>query len=331
MSEGILTTERDVASRPRASIVSPRHAVLAALLIAALALPQFLGAYGQFIYATVLIYFLISLSLNILTGFAGQISLGHAGFWALGAYASAILVNHFNAPFLIGIFAGAATGAVFGALVAVPALRVQGHYLAIATLSFALLVQQVLFEWDSVTGGHQGLSVPRPEIFGYELSEDRSYIYLLLAVAIFAAWMTGNLRRSHTGRGMLALKASSVAAQTAGIGRARHVIIAFTLSGALTGLSGALYAHLIGFISSDTFSLGLSIAFLSMAVIGGLNSNAGALLGAAYLTIAPVVFREFKDAQMIVYGIALILCMRYLPGGLASLPTVIRRITARKR
>ncbi len=309
---------------PNIANLSGRRALLIPAAIVALVSPPLLGAYGQFIYATVLIYFLVALSLTILTGFAGQISIGHAGFWALGAYASAILVSQLGAPFPVGIATGLCIGALFGLLVALPALRVQGHYLAIATLSFAILVQQVLFEWESLTGGRRGLAVPRPSLFGYEFTEDWSYVYLLLAVAVLAALLTHNFRRSHTGRALMALKASPIAAQVAGVGRARHLIIAFTLSGALTGLSGALYAHLIGFLSTDSFTLGVSLTFLSMAVLGGLGSNAGALLGAVYMTLAPEIFREFKQAQMLVYGIALIAFIRYLPGGFASIPAVFR-------
>jgi branched-chain amino acid transport system permease protein len=294
-----------------------------ALLAAAAVAPAFVGHYGAFILATVLVYFLVSLSLTVLIGLGGQISIGHAGFWALGAYGSALVVEKLGMPFAIGVFSGGAVAAVFGALVALPALRVQGHYLAIATLSFAVLVQQVLFEWESLTGGRQGLSVPRPELFGYVVSEDHTFVYILLVAAVAAAWLVENFRRSHSGRSLLMLKASPVAAQMSGIGRARHLIIAFSISAFLTGISGALYAHLIGFLSTETFGLGMSLSFLSMAVIGGLNSYAGALLGALFLALAPEVFRELKDAQMVVYGTALILCMRFLPGGLASIPAAL--------
>ncbi len=300
------------------------------LLAAGLLAPSVTGHYGHFILASILIYFLISLSLTILIGMAGQISIGHAGFWALGAYGSALVVTKLGAPFLVGVLAGGVLAGVFGALVALPALRVQGHYLAIATLSFAILVQQVLFEWESLTGGRQGLTVPRPEILGHVLQDDGSYVYLLVALAAVLAWGTENLRRSHSGRALTMLKASPIAAQMSGIGRARHLIMAFSASAFLTGVSGALYAHLIGFLSTETFALGASLSFLCMAVIGGLNSWVGALLGAMYLALAPEVFRELKDAQMVVYGIALVLCMRYLPGGLASLPDALRRWRRRR-
>jgi branched-chain amino acid transport system permease protein len=281
--------------------------------------PLGLSNYGWYILSVAMVYALVALSLNILIGMAGQISIGHAGFWALGAYASAISMQNFGVPFILAIFVGGAVAAVFGALVALPALRVSGHYLAIATLAFAILVQQVLFEWESVTGGRQGLAVPRPSLFGFELQSDFSYYYFLLALFLAAAWVTRNLRGSLTGRSMMALRMSAVAAQCAGISRARHIILAFALSAFLTGVSGALYGSLIGRLSTETFSLTASLSFLTMAVIGGLGSEMGALLGAAFLAAAPEVLRQFKDAEMVVYGAILVLCMLFLPNGLASL------------
>jgi branched-chain amino acid transport system permease protein len=282
-------------------------------------IPFALSNYGWYILCVTMVYALVALSLNILIGMAGQISIGHAGFWALGAYASALAMQKLGVPFILAIFVGGFVAAVFGALVALPALRVSGHYLAIATLAFAILVQQVLFEWESVTGGRQGLAVPRPSLLGFELQSDFGYYYLLLALFLGAAWTTRNLRGSLTGRSMMALRMSAVAAQCAGISRARHIILAFALSAFLTGVSGALYGSLIGRLSTETFSLSASLSFLTMAVIGGLGSEVGALLGAAFLAAAPEVLRQFKDAEMVIYGVILVLCMIFLPNGLASL------------
>jgi branched-chain amino acid transport system permease protein len=291
---------------------------LGAGLAALLVLPLFVSNYGYFILATTMVYALVALSLNVLIGMAGQISIGHAGFWALGAYASAIAMERFGVPFVLAVLLAGAVAAAFGALVALPALRVSGHYLAIATLAFALVVQQVLFEWESVTGGRQGLAVPRPSL-GAELESDFSYYYFLLALFLLAAWMVRNLRRSFTGRSFMALRMSAVAAQCAGISRARHIILAFAISAFLTGVSGALYGSLIGRLSTETFSLTASLSFLTMAVIGGLGREAGALLGALFLALAPEVLRELKDAEMVVYGLILVLCMQFLPNGLVSL------------
>jgi branched-chain amino acid transport system permease protein len=302
-------------------------AVLVLLIL--VGLPFGLGNYGYYILATIMIYAIVSLSLNVLIGMGGQISIGHAGFWALGAYASALSVIKLGFPFLLGVALGGIVAALFGALVALPALRVQGHYLAIATLGFALFIQQVLFEWEWLTGGRQGLFVPRPSLFGVELQSDFSYYYVLLAMFLLLAWVTGNFARSHTGRSLMALRMSTVAAECCGIARAKHIIIAFVMSAFFTGISGALYGHLLGHLSTETFSLAVSLSFLTMAVIGGLHSRAGALLGGAYLAVAPEILREFKDAQMVIYGVTLILCVQFVPGGLISLVERMGRAVSR--
>jgi branched-chain amino acid transport system permease protein len=306
------------------------HTIAASVVLAILVgLPFGLGHYGYYILAVIMIYAMVALGLNVLIGMGGQISIGHAGFWALGAYASALSVVKLGLPFLVGVAVGGAVAAVFGALVALPALRVQGHSLAIATLGFALFVQQVLFEWEWLTGGRQGLFVPRPSLFGVELADDFSYYYLLLVLFLLLAWLTGNFARSHTGRSLMALRMSPIAAECCGIPRPKHIIIAFAISAFFTGVSGALYGHLLGHLSTETFSLAASLSFLTMAVIGGLHSRAGALLGGAYLALAPELLREFKDAQMVIYGVTLVLFMQFLPGGLVSLADMAWRAVRR--
>lgn len=304
--------------------------IIGFLVLAALVtLPFGLGNYGYFILASVMIYAMVALSLNVLIGMGGQISIGHAGFWALGAYGSAIAIVKLGVPFLAGVAIGGVVAGLFGALVALPALRVQGHYLAIATLGFALFVQQVLFEWEWLTGGRQGLFVPRPTLFGYELNSDFYYYYVLLAIFLLLAWWAGNFAKSHTGRSLMALRMSSVAAECCGIARPKHIIIAFTTSAFFTGVSGALYGSLLGHLSTETFSLAVSLSFLAMAVIGGLHSRAGALLGGIYLAVAPEFLRGFADAQMVIYGVILILFMQFLPGGLVSLGDIARVVVRR--
>lgn len=284
----------------------------------ALSIPLALGPYGHFLMASVLVYALVGLGLNLLVGLAGQISIGHAAFWALGAYASAIATAKWGLPFPIGLAFGGIVGAISGALVALPAMRVQGHYLAIATLGFSLVIQQILFEWESLTGGRQGMFVPRPALLGFTWDEDLPYVYFLLLVVLLAIAAFRNFSRSMSGRALVAQRMSPVAAQASGIDRGRHLIIAFALSGLLTGVSGSLYAHLIGQISTDAFTLNVSLSFLTMAVIGGINSPVGALLGAMYITLLPELFRSLKDAQLFVYGLSLIVCLKFFPNGLAG-------------
>ncbi|MDQ8020178.1 MAG: branched-chain amino acid ABC transporter permease, partial [Bordetella sp.] len=199
----------------------------AILCLLALALPLAGGNYLHFLLASVLVYTLVGLGMVVLTGWGGYISIGHAALWAVGAYGGAVLETRLGVPFMLAVPLAGLIAALFGALIAVPALRVQGHYLAIATLGFALLLQQVLFEWESLTGGRQGLFVPRPSVFGVELENDFGYVYLLMAIVAAAAWLVNNFRRSPTGRSLLMLKASPIAAQCGGASRAYHLFLAF--------------------------------------------------------------------------------------------------------
>lgn len=310
-----------------------RSPFLAAFVfIVCAALVPFLGqGYLWFLLCSAAVYFIVALSLNILIGIAGQISIGHAAFWALGAYSSAVVVTKLGLPFLAGIAAAGIVAGLVGVLVALPALRIQGHYLAIATLAFALFVQQVLHEWESVTGGRAGIFVPRPQILGFELGDDRQYFYLLLALCAGLAWITWNLARSRTGRALMALRMSPTAAQCCGVDRRTSIVIAFGLSAALTGVSGGLYAHLVGYLSVSSFSLGTSLSFLTMVVIGGTSRIAGAVLGALFLTLAPEMMRGLGDGQMVIYGLILILVVMFLPSGLVGVPAQLGRLLRRSK
>lgn len=298
-------------------------------LVVAIAAPFFVGPYGHYIMATILIYSLISLSLLVLLGIGGQISIGQAAFWAIGAYGSAILVTKLGLPFVVGIIGGGIIAGIFGLIVSLPALRVQGHYLAIATLGFSLVVHLGLMEFGWLTGGRQGLAVPRPSFLSYKLQEDFPYYYFILFVVLIAVWLTSNFRKSFVGRGLDSLRMSPIAAQLVGIGRAYHLIIAFVFSSVLCGVSGGLYAHLIGHLSTDSFTLMVSLSFLTMAIIGGMGSIAGAFVGAIFLAVLPEYLRGFTEAQNVFYGVILVMCMRFLPNGLSSAPGLIQKLFRR--
>lgn len=210
----------------------------ASALAVAICAPYAFGPYGHYILCMVLIYAIVGLSLNVVLGIGGQISIGQAAFWAIGAYAGAIFVGRLGMPLVLGVILGGVVASLFGMLVAMPALRVQGHYLAIATLGFAVVIQQILYEWDSVTGGRQGIAVERPVIAGVTFESDFAFYYVILAFAIAAAWLTSNFKSSLNGLGLASLRMSSLAAQTCGIGRARQLVSAFTLSAFLASVSG---------------------------------------------------------------------------------------------
>lgn len=299
---------------------------LAAALIAPLISPLFL----IYVLCTIWIYYIVGLSMSLLVSQAGQISIGHAAFWAIGAYASAVCVTRFGLPFELAVLTGGFIAAVFGVLVAVPAMRVQGHYLAIATLAFSMVVERVLHEWESVTGGRTGMFVPRPSLFGFEITTDTYYYYLILAVALVFTWISFNLQNSPTGRALKALNLSSTAASSCGVNRRRSLVTVFSLSAFIAGISGGLFAHLVGYLSVSSFTLAVSLSFLTMIVIGGVNRLSGVFIGAAFLALTPEFMRGLAEAQMVVYGALLIFIVLVLPEGLVGLPQRIAKLLSKR-
>ncbi|UYO94817.1 branched-chain amino acid ABC transporter permease [Pollutimonas sp. M17] len=300
------------------------------ILAAALILPFFVGPYGHFVLCMAAVYAMISLSLNVLLGMGGLISIGHAGFWAVGAYSSAILVDKLGIPFLLAVVLAAIISAAIGLLVALPALRVRGHYLAIATLGFSLVLVHILYEWDSLTGGRQGMFVQRPSVFGYELSTDFQAYYLLIALFCLMGWLVKNFRRSLGGLAQNSVRQSELAGQCCGVNLTSSTFFVFAFSAAITGISGAVYGSVLGQLSTDSFTLVVSLSFLTMAVVGGMRSFYGAVLGGLFLAYAPELLRAFEEWQMFLYGALLILFMHFLPDGLVSLPARIKGLRGKK-
>ncbi|SEL40052.1 amino acid/amide ABC transporter membrane protein 2, HAAT family [Roseovarius nanhaiticus] len=295
--------------------------LLAALVIA----PVLAPGYMVYILCMIGIYYIVGLAMNVLVAQAGQISIGHAAFWALGAYGAAVLVTRFDIPFEIAILCGGLLAAVFGLLVAIPAMRVQGHYLAIATLAFSMVVERTLHEWETVTGGRSGMFVPRPSVLGTELVSDMPYFYLIMLISLIFTWMIYNLQRAPSGRALQALRLSPTAASSSGVNRRASLVTVFVLSAFMTGISGGLFAHLVGYLSVSSFTLAVSLSFITMIVIGGAGRLMGAFIGAAFVTLMPEFMRGLAEAQMVAYGVILILVVLFLPEGLAGLT---RRIAA---
>jgi branched-chain amino acid transport system permease protein len=279
------------------------------------AAPFGVNGYGLYLLTLTEIFALVALGLNFLTGYAGQISLCHASFFGVGAYATAILTQKAGVPFLLSLFAGAVFTTAIGAVVAVPSLRLKNIYLAIATLGFGVVLQKIIFEWRSLTGGGGGMALTAPRIAGYELSATGLY-YLTLVVmtlGLFGAW---NVSRGRTGRALLVIKDSEIAAGSLGIHAARYKVIAFAISACYAAIAGGLFAYLVRYINPESFSVGLSISFLSMVVIGGLGTIGGSIVGAAFYVIVPELLRGIKDAPGLVFGLLLVLVMVFMPQGL---------------
>jgi branched-chain amino acid transport system permease protein len=296
--------------------------LMAFLLVAPWLLPPYWLAQLTF----VLIYAVVGLGLMLLAGFTGQFSIGHAAFLGVGAYTQAVLVNA-GWPFPLALACATGLSAIVGIAIGVPALRVKGIYLGIATLAFGFIVEEGMARWESVTGGNAGLHVKDPALFGWTLSSDAEFYFLCLVVTVLSTLAILNLLRSPTGRAFVAIRDSEISAQSMGIHLARYKTLSFAISAALAGLAGALYAHKIKFLSPEQFNIVQSIDLLLLVVIGGLGSVHGAFLGAIFLITMPQLISLGKDylpqsvgqspgLQAVVYGVVLVAFVMFEPHGL---------------
>jgi branched-chain amino acid transport system permease protein len=266
-------------------------ALLGALIVLPRAVPDYAGD-----LSLVFIYGLGGVSLMVLAGYTGLVSLGHAAFLGIGAYAHVYFVHDLGLPWVVSVAAASLVTAAAGVLVGLPALRMTGVYLTIATLAFALIIQEVFSRWDRVTGGLKGKPVDKPIVFGVSFASDLAFYFLCLAVLIGALWLTANLLRSPTGRAWVAIRDSEIAAQSMGVNLAVYKTMAFAYSAALMGAAGALFSHKIGFLAPDIFSVLLSIQLLLMVVVGGLGSLHGAIFGAIFVAMLPVLISQARDS-----------------------------------
>lgn len=273
------------------------------------------GPFALFVLTNLALFVIAALGLNLLLGYTGQISLGHAAFLAIGAYTHVILYTQ-GAPLPVTVLAGALMAGACGFLVGIPALRLEGPYLAIATLGFQVAVDQILGRWDSLTGGRMGLGVPAPELFGLSLAGIRHYFVLCFVLALAVVVGVYNVARSRVGRAFVAIRDNEIAAQAMGVNLVFYKTLAFALSAAITGLAGALYAHLFDRINPSNFTLLVSIELLVMVVVGGLGSVLGSVLGAALLVLLPHAISDLREYQSIVVGAILIGVLLFEPMGL---------------
>src|SRR2546430_1691847 len=272
-------------------------ALFAALLVLPRVVPDYVGD-----ISLVFIYGSWGLSLMVLAGYPGLVSLGHAAFLGVGAYAHVFFVHDLGLPWIVSAALACVLTAAAGVLVGLPALRMTGVYLTIATLAFALIIQEVFTRWDRVTGGLKGKPVDKPVLFGVSFANDVAFYFLCLGVLIGALWLTANVLRSPTGRAWVAIRDSEIAAQSMGVNLAVYKTMAFAYSAGLMGVAGALFAHKIGFLAPDIFSVLLSIQFLLMVVVGGLGSLHGAVFGAVFVAMLPVVISQARDAVPVWLG-----------------------------
>jgi len=306
-----------------------RHAALTVLIVVMIAVPPWLGSYYHFIAGLALINVIVATGLNLLTGNAGQISLCHSSFMAIGAYTTTYLFTKVGFYFWLALPAGGLLAALFGFALGFPALRLRGFYLAVVTLGFLEVTQILIEQIPSITGGVRGMQAARPPIFGMTLSSDLSLYYAILPVTLFGLWCAASLLNSPTGRAFNAIRNSEAAAQTLAIPLARTKIIAFVIAAFYAGIGGGLFATLVGFIDPIEFGVWTSIRHVVFIIVGGLGSVAGSAVGAIVLTVLPELLRGFKEYNEFVFGGLLLIVLIVLPNGLVGLwPMLLGRLRA---
>ncbi len=307
-----------------------QKARFAALLALLCVCPLFLNAYHLSILILINIAIIGAVSLNLLTGICGQISLGHGAFLGVGAYASGALTLQ-GLPFIVALPCAGLITAATGMLFGIPSLRLKGIYLAIATLAAQLILQYVFLHWDAVTGGSLGLAVDPPSIAGFVFDTDGKMFFLSLAIAMLTLLAASNIMRSKHGRAFVAIRDFYLSAEIVGVNLFSYKLMAFAVSSFFAGIAGALWGHYLMFITPEPFALSLSISYLAMCIIGGLGSIQGAVFGAIFLTLLPEVLTWIADvasgvfpeaaqhllaAKEGVFGLVLVLFLIFEPEGL---------------
>lgn len=258
----------------------------------------------------------IVLGLNLLIGFAGQISMGHAGFLGIGAYASAVLPTHFGWHPLLAMGAGALVTGLLAAVLARPIFKLKGHYLAMATLGLGIIINIVLRNEAALTGGPDGMAVPAFGLLGFELSSDKHWYWVVALLLSVSVWASLNLIDSPFGRALRALHGSEVASQVAGVDVVRYKVSIFVISAVFASLMGSVTAHYVGFVTPNFADFFHSIELVTMVVIGGMASVYGSLVGAVLLTALPQALASLEGWETVAFGTILMSCMIFMPKGL---------------
>jgi branched-chain amino acid transport system permease protein len=275
--------------------------------------------YFVFLASLVAVNAIVAIGLNLLSGYTNQLSFGHAGFLAIGAYATALSALHAPAvPVPVALLgAGLLTGIV-GVALGVPCLRLEGLYLTMATLAFGFVVTEAILNLDTLTRGADGLRVPPAPLGAARLASDTGRYYLTVAVAAVMVVLAVNVARTRTGRAFLAIRDSEVAAQASGVNVAAYKTVAFAVSAFYTGVAGGLFAFVVGYLSPDAFDVFLSVDFVTMIIVGGLGSVPGSILGAAVVTVLHDSLAGFQNYRPLIFGAVMVLVMLFMPGGLAA-------------
>jgi branched-chain amino acid transport system permease protein len=290
--------------------------VMLAMLVFAAVAPAFLNAYYLFVANTILIYVLLSIGLNILVGYTGQLAFANAAMFGIGAYGTGLLQVHFGWPFWLAFPSGALIATAVGLAISLPALRLRGLYLALSTLAFAQFTQWVFLNWEAVTFGAGGFKTPPISFAPLPISKPFGLYYLSLVLVLVLFVLAQNLVQSRIGRAFVAVRDSDIAAESLGIDLLRYKALAFGISGFYAGIAGGLYSAMLNFVSPEGYDLFQMVIQKAMIIVGGLGSVAGSVLGAGSLVFILEALRKVKGAQEIVFGAILVGFILFMPGGI---------------
>jgi branched-chain amino acid transport system permease protein len=315
----LLDTVRSIGRHRRTARWRPEHpALLAAALLLLVVWPLLVrNNYAVDVANNVATYVVLGLGLNIVIGYAGLLDLGYVAFYAVGAYVAAFLITQLGWSLWECMLISAAMAAVFGILLGAPTLRLRGDYLAIVTLGFGEIIRITLNNLTSITGGPNGIQgIPKPSLFGASFNQPIHFYYLLLLLAVVAIFVSGRLANSRVGRAWAYLREDHLAAEVMGVNAVRYKLLAFAMGASWAGLAGAIFSSRIGIATPESFILGESILIVTIVVIGGMGSVYGVVAGAFAMLLLPELFRPLQTYRLLIFGVAMILMMRFRPEGL---------------
>ncbi len=289
------------------------------LLIIAILLPKFVNRYYLGVVNIALIFGILTMSLNILSGCTGLFNVGFIAFYGIGAYTAAILSTRFGVPILLCIFLAGVVSALFSLILALPTMRLRGMYFAVASLAFGEIMYQIFVNARSVTGGTQGISsIPSPEWFGIRFRQPQNFYYILLVFTVIIIILIRNLINSRAGRAMLAIRENDIAAEAMGIDVPKYKTLAFAAATFFAGVAGSLYAFYSHFVSPESFVNSESSAVLAMMVVGGIGSISGSFIGGLALSILPEFMRFLGNLRLVIYGLAVVVIIIFAPKGIGG-------------
>jgi branched-chain amino acid transport system permease protein len=308
---------------------------MAILLASVLVFPFMVGRYTLYMINLTGIYIIGAIGLNILTGYTGQISIGHAAFIAIGSYTTTILGARTGLPFYAIIPLSGVIATLIGVLVGLPCLRLRGLYLAMATMSFGLIVQYVLFQWEGLTHGALGMAAPAIRFLGFNVDSDRKFYFLIAVIVFLLGFAAKNLMRMKIGRAFVAIRDRDIAADVIGVDLTRYKVMAFGISSFYAGVAGSLFAYYTTHVNPEYFTIFLSVEYLAMIIVGGLGSILGSILGALFIGVVPEWLRIFfgflnntfhlgglvftQQLKAITYGVFIVLFLIFESGGLFAI------------